>query len=219
MFIPPGCVLLTAAVARLAEAWRTAGQANDDGKNAAQVELRAELYSGSMLAMVVSPSSGDSFAIRPQYWAREIALTWLEQGECLLNEDFVYPWPLFLAPSAQSVGCPESIPPEPPSLLRGERATILVSEHDCQRLMAQRTAKQEYSDHGPPVRLAEAKIEPEFRRWREQHPSGYIPTESEDAAHMKQFGVSRDTVRELRKGYPRRPRGQKKSDKAPNIRG
>ena len=67
MFEPKGCVSLTAAVDRLAEARRTAGQANDDGKNAAQVELRAELYSGSMLAMVVSPNSGDTFAIRPQH--------------------------------------------------------------------------------------------------------------------------------------------------------
>ena len=65
MFVPKGCVLLTAAVDRLAEARRTAGQANDDGKNAAREELRAELHSGSMLAMVISPSSGDTFAIRP----------------------------------------------------------------------------------------------------------------------------------------------------------
>ena len=31
MFVPKGCVLLTAAVDRLAEARRTAGQTNDDG--------------------------------------------------------------------------------------------------------------------------------------------------------------------------------------------
>jgi hypothetical protein len=106
-------------------------------------------------------------------------------------------------------------------------------EHDLQRPMAQQATKQEYSDqrseiqpappvqtiHVTPHRLAEAKIEPEFRRWREQHPSGYIPTESEDTAHMKQFGVGRDKVRELRKKYPGRLRGQKKSDKPPNIRG
>ncbi len=210
---------MTTAVAQLAEARRPAGQTNDDGQNAARVELRGEFHSGSMLAMAVSPYSGDTFAIRRRHWAREIALTWLEQGECLLTEDFVYPWPLSPAPSAQSVGCPESIPPEPPSLWRGERATILVSEHDFQRLLAQQATKQEYSDQSPPVRLAEAKIESEFRRWREQHPSGYIPTEAEDTEHMKKFSVSRDTVRELRKGYPRRPRGRKKSDNPPNTRG
>jgi hypothetical protein len=63
----------------------------------------------------------------------------------------------------------------------------------------------------PQRRLAEAKIEPEFRRWREQQPDGYIPTEAEDIAHMKQLGVGRDTVRELRKKFPTRERGQKKS--------
>ena len=93
-----------------------------------------------------------------------------------------------------------------------ERAYIFVPEHDLQRLMAKQEVKQV-------TRLAEAKIEPEFRRWREKHPNGYIPTESEDIAHMKQFGVDRDTVRKLRKKYPKRPRGQKKSDKPPNIRG
>jgi hypothetical protein len=62
-----------------------------------------------------------------------------------------------------------------------------------------------------PRRLAEAKIEPAFRQWREQQADGYIPTEAEDIAHMKQLGVGRDTVRELRKKFPTRERGQKKS--------
>ena len=92
MFIPDGYVLLTAAVDRLAEARRTAAQANDDGKNAAQKELRAKLHSGSISTMVISPSSGDAFVILQQHWFLEKALTWLEQGECLLNEDFVYPY-------------------------------------------------------------------------------------------------------------------------------
>ena len=199
MFVPKGCVLLTEAVDQLAEARRTAGQTNDDGKNAARAELRAELHSGSMLATVICPGSGDTFAIRSQHWAREIALTWLEQGECLLAEDFVDPWPLSMALSGVS---PQDIraelygPGRWPALYPGESAPIFVTEHDLQRLMAQQTAKQECSDQSPPVRLAEAKIEAEFRRWRDQHPSGYVPTEAEDTEHMKKFSVSRDTVRE-----------------------
>jgi hypothetical protein len=63
----------------------------------------------------------------------------------------------------------------------------------------------------PQRRLAQAKIEPEFKRWREQQPEGYIPTEAEDIAHMKQLGVGRDTVRDLRKKFPTRERGQKRS--------
>jgi hypothetical protein len=62
-----------------------------------------------------------------------------------------------------------------------------------------------------PRRLAEAKIKPAFRHWREQQPEGYIPTEDEDIAHMKQLGVGRDKVRQLRKGFPTRGRGEKKS--------
>jgi len=212
MFVPKGCVLLTAAVDRLAEARRTAAQANDDGKNAARVGLRAEFHSGSMLATIVHPKTGETHTIFPERWALEEALTWLEQGKCLLTSGLVCP----------RLGI---------SFNNDPTVNIFVSEHDLQRLIAQQATKQEYSDQrsetqpASPVqtitrhRLAEARIEPEFRRWREQHPSGYIPTESEDAGHMKQFGVGRDKVRELREKYPRRPRGLKKSDKPPNIRG
>jgi hypothetical protein len=63
----------------------------------------------------------------------------------------------------------------------------------------------------PRRRVAGAKIEPEFKLWREQQVGGYIPTEAEDVAHMKQLGVGRDTVRTLRKKFPTRERGQKKS--------
>ena len=110
MFVPKGYLPLTTAVDQLAEARRPAGQTNDDGQNAARAELRAEFHSGSMLTMVISPSSGKTFTIRRTHWGREIALTWLEQGECLLTEDLVDPWPLSMAPSAQSVGSPENIP-------------------------------------------------------------------------------------------------------------
>ena len=116
MYVPKGRVLLTAAVDRLAEARRTAGQANDDGKNAARVELRDEFHSRSMLTTVICPRSGKTYKIRPHHWAREKALIWLEQGECLLTEGLVDPpWGM---------------------LYEEERVTIFVSEHDLQRLMA-----------------------------------------------------------------------------------
>jgi hypothetical protein len=139
-FVPEGRVLVTVAVDQLSKKRRAAGQSYDDAKNVAWAELRAEFYNRSSLTMVIS----DAFAILPQHWARdEIALTWLEQGECLLHEDFVYPWPLPIAPSAQSVGSPESIPGHWPKMLRGERAPISMSEHDLQRLMAKLEPKQE----------------------------------------------------------------------------
>ena len=89
MFVPKGCVLLTEGVDRLAEARRTAGQINDEGRNAARAELRSELHSGAMLATVIHPGSGQTHTIFPERWALEEALTWLEQGECLLISGLV----------------------------------------------------------------------------------------------------------------------------------
>ena len=95
-----------------------------------------------------------------QHWAREIALTWLEQGECLLNEDFVYPIARARGPWALA------------ALRGGERATIFVSEHDLQRLMAKQEVKQEAAPRldvkspplsGEPLEHAE-KPEPEPTR-------------------------------------------------------
>jgi hypothetical protein len=116
MFVPKGYLPLTTAVEQLAEARRAAGQSNDDGKNAARAELRVEAHSGSMSMMVVSPSSGKTYTIRPHHWARETALTWLEQGECLLTEDLVDP-PLG-------------------RFYRKEHARIFVNLDDLQCLMA-----------------------------------------------------------------------------------
>ena len=122
MYIPPGCVLLTAAVDRLAEARRTAGQTKDDGKHAAQVELMGEFYSGAISPLVVS-RSGKNYKIRTYHWGGELASTWFEQGECVLTDGLVDP---------------------PLRMFHGkERAYIFVSEHDLQRLIAKQEVKQE----------------------------------------------------------------------------
>jgi hypothetical protein len=122
LFIPPGFVLLTEAVDRLAEARRTAGQANDDGKHAAQMELRGEFYRDTISPLVVS-RSGKPYKIRPYHWGGELAPTWFEQGECLLTDGLVDP---------------------PLRMFHGkERAYIFVGEHDLQRLMAKQEVKQD----------------------------------------------------------------------------
>ena len=143
MFVPKGCVLLTAAVDRLAEARRAAGQANDDDKHAAQLELMGEFYSGSMLATVICPRSGKTHTIRPDRWALPEALTWFEQGECWLTEYLVDP---------------------PLGMLYGkERVTIFVSEHELQRLAAKQEVKQEavppHDPLPPPKAASEADAE------------------------------------------------------------
>ena len=95
MYAPKGRVLLTAAVDQLAEVRRPAGQTNDDGKNAARVELRHEFYSGSMLTTVICPRSGKTYKIRPPLLGSlDIASIWLKQGECLLDRGSRRPSPL-----------------------------------------------------------------------------------------------------------------------------
>jgi hypothetical protein len=114
MFVPKGYLPVTTAVGQLAAL--VAGQSNDDAQNVARAELRAELHSGSLPNLVLSPSSGKSYKIRLHRWAGEEALTWLEQGECLLAEGLVDP---------------------PLGMLSGEEyAPIFVGEHDFQRLLA-----------------------------------------------------------------------------------
>ena len=57
-----------------------------------------------------------------------------------------------------------------------------------------------------PKRLSERAKAEIFRKWRSGQGSN-VPTEDEDYAYMKRSGVSRDTVRELRKTNLTRPRG------------
>jgi hypothetical protein len=221
MFVPKGYLPLTAAVDQLAAA-RRADETSGEARDVAKAELRAELHSGSISAIVVSRHSGDTFAIRSQHWARDQALTWLESGECLLAADFVDPLPSSMAASAQLLGSSNSVlsesvvPASWPSLRIGERATIFVGHEEFQRVLA---GKQELSARGEtptaaPAQvglkrhIAEAKIEPVFERWRKQQVAGSIPTEDDDFAHMRQFGVSREIVRELRKKHARKPRGR-----------
>ncbi|MBI5320803.1 hypothetical protein [Bradyrhizobium sp.] len=67
--------------------------------------------------------------------------------------------------------------------------------------------KQEGKPRSP--RTPQSQIEPIFQTWRAEQRDGYLPTYNEDVAHMKQFGVGRDRVRDLRKKYDVRKRGEK----------
>jgi len=65
---------------------------------------------------------------------------------------------------------------------------------------------------GKVSRLSKVAKTEKFREWRESRENN-VPTIPEDNAFMKQFGVGRDEVRELRKGYPRLARGRPKENK------
>ena len=125
-FTPKGCLPLTTAVDQLAEARRPVGQTNDDARNAARVELRAELHSRSISAVVLCPSTGNLFYILPNNWALEKALPWFEQGECLLTNDDGK----LVEASFRMFHTPE-------------RAKIFVIQDEFQRLVAKQEIKQE----------------------------------------------------------------------------
>ncbi|MBT1515715.1 hypothetical protein KIP88_35130 [Bradyrhizobium sp. SRL28] len=135
MFVSKGRVSLTVAVDRLAEARRTADQTNEDGRNAAKVELRAEFYSASSLTTIIDPGTGKTHTIFPERWGLEEALTWLERGECLLTSGLVYP----------RLGL---------SFNKDPTVSIFMDEDDLQRLIAKQEVKQEAAP-------AERQLQPE----------------------------------------------------------
>lgn len=60
-----------------------------------------------------------------------------------------------------------------------------------------------------PPRVRQADIQKRFNEWRSSiEPK--IPSEIEDYNHMRQFGVSRERVRTLRRNAPRKTRGRPK---------
>jgi len=84
-----------------------------------------------------------------------------------------------------------------------------VSTGDMEAVFPQSTSVRLKKDTGRPRRIAESAIEPAFKEWRESRPES-IPTETEDCVAMKIYGVNREKVRDLRKGYPRLPPGRPK---------
>jgi len=144
-----------------------------------QAEFRTKLHSGSIAAQAMDRNTGRMFDIVPDAWATETALYWLESGTCLLpNEEgkvriTTERFDMFYGP---------------------EIATIFILESDLQRLIgpaSKREARRPVTSDADARRL--------FKEWRKRRGDD-IPSLKEDVNHMRQFGVSRDGVRELRKG-------------------
>jgi hypothetical protein len=100
VFVPKGYTPLTRAIDCLARAHRAgrpypsttpppplSQRKNLEPIKAAQEQLRVELQSGSIRAVVIWPVSGRMLEIIPDNWAREAATTWIEQGELLMSSD------------------------------------------------------------------------------------------------------------------------------------
>jgi len=119
------------------------------------------------------------FDIIPASWATETALLWLESGECLLPDE----------------NGKVRITTQRFDMFYGsENATIFISENDLQRLIGPASKRKARR----PV-TSEAEARRHFEEWRKSRGDD-IPSLKDDANHMKQFGVSRDSVRKLRKG-------------------
>ena len=180
-FVPEGCVPLKSAVEQLAEARQTSIQS-------AQVDGRAKLHSGLMRAVVLRSDTGELLEILPRCWATETALRWFETGTCLLPDEN---GKVRITAARFDMFYPS------------ESAPIFILEVDLKRLIGSETARKV---RRRVVSDADARrLFEEFRKCRGDD----IPSLKEDVSHMRQFGVSRERVRELRKsdGVVKRPRG------------
>jgi hypothetical protein len=171
-FVPEGRVPLTSAIERLAEAWQT-------DVPSVQAKLRTKLYDRSIVAQAMERSTGRMYDIIPDSWATEVALNWLESGTCLLPDE----------------EGKVRITTERFGMLYGpEIATIFILESDLQRLIGPASKREARR----PV-TSDADARRHFEEWRESRGDD-IPSLKGDANYMRQFGVSRDRVRKLRKG-------------------
>jgi hypothetical protein len=156
----------------------------------AQAEIRAKAHSRFIVAYVINPGTGELAPISSDRWALDDARSWLEQGECILTDSrYIANFnPRFSGP---------------------HRATIFVFEKDLQRLIRMKPN----AVTRPHTSRAEA--EREFKNWRKDC-GDHIPSLKEDCNHMKQFGVSRRRVIELREGVgvKKRSRGSPRQSKS-----
>ena len=91
-----------------------------------------------------------------------------------------------------------------------EIATIFILESDLQRLIGPASKRKPRRPVTP-----DADARRHFEKWRESRGDD-IPSLKEDANYMRQFGVSRDRVRKLRKsdGVVNLSRGRSRPDRS-----
>jgi hypothetical protein len=158
---------------------------------------------GFLITAIREKVGGDPTPIRRSWWNSERIRDRFDY--CHLRPDDPYglgigsdPYQWIFVTRESLMSC------APGGLVEGAQAPKLIAATPAAAPPPEEPAKA-------PRRLAESKIEPAFRQWREQQPGDYIPTEEQDVAHMQGLGVGRDKVREIRKKFPRRRRGEKRS--------
>jgi hypothetical protein len=185
-FVPEGCLPLKSAIRRFA-------QARQVSLRSARTEIRAKLHNESISAYALERNTGRMLPIISDSWATDHALRWLKSGTCLLpNED----------------GKVRITTERFDMFYRAENAPIFVLDNDLQRLIGPASAREK---RRRPISDAESRRR--FDEWRTSC-GDYIPSLTEDYDHMKQFGVSRKRVIDLRNGVGvmKRPRGRPRSE-------
>jgi len=188
-FVPEGRVPLISAIERLANARQTDFVSG-------KAEIRTKLHSGSIRAQAMEPRTGRMLDIIPSSWGIEAAQGWLESGTCTLPDE---------------KGKVRITTERFRMFSRPEIATIFILEVDLKRLIGPASARE----RRPRVSDAEAKRL--FEEWRKRRGDD-IPSRKEDVSQMRQFGVSRDRVRQLRKGDRVVNLSRGKGRSAPNRR-
>ena len=170
----------------------------------AKETLRSALYN-TLKFKIQLRATGELTDAPQQWWAGEKANDWLEHhGSVFLPDGGVKKVPN----GPHFDGLPDYVNFE--EVPTGQWGDFLIERESWHKFVAAgltHTSASQPSARGTPARYSLSAIQEECREWRAQRGEN-IPTEKEDTAYLKQFGVGRDKVRELRRTAPRLPRGK-----------
>ena len=211
VFVQKGFLTIPEATLRLADP-------SQSDREVALKEAREQLHQGlcgGSVEFVIQMQTGEHQVRPPDIWRSSNSLNWIVDGEVFVPDGTALRMPF----GPYVPGLPDDV--NFVEMDGGTHAIFLIVEDSLERFRG-RVARAEKIERLGST-LGETKsnsraifrdeTEEKFRAWRKNCKSGQPPTHDQDVEHMKQFGVSRDRVRELRKKFPRRPRGRSKGDK------
>lgn len=169
----------------------------------AKETLRGALYN-TLKFKVQLRATGELTDAPQQWWAGEKANDWLEHnGSVFLPDGGVKTVPN----GPHFDGLPDCVNFE--EVPTGQWGDFLIERESWNKFVVSGVTRSADSPSvaGTARRYSETAVQAKFREWRDQRGDD-IPTITEDVEHMKQFGVGRNKVRDLRKNALRLPRGK-----------
>jgi hypothetical protein len=168
----------------------------------AKETLRGALYN-KLKFKIQLRATGELTDAPQQWWAGEKANDWLEHhGHVFLPDGGAKKVPN----GPHFDGQPDSVNFE--EVPTGQWGDFLIQQESWHKFVAAGLTHNSGSPSATgPARYSWPAVQAKFHEWRAQRGED-IPTEKEDIAYMKQFGVGRDKVRELRQTARRLPRGK-----------